>query len=724
MVSSLKNISRKKERKEKKEQVSVTVVAKPNEVSIINKSKLRKNLSVNKSGDINKNKLKKNLNINKDKDVKLEANINDLVEYKYNSDSDFILKYSYDKFKFKFNSGNNMNKPWHITNMSGGGASDFVGRFKSDSSAFLAKNNSMCDKDLINFKDSYIKFSSNYLKYDVSDNFSNDVCVIVGGGKTTEYFDFSVLESLRKIYGNVHLWSCNGGSIFCESDCVWCSSGILMQQFQYRSFIDNKPQIATILHSSHESDEAIFDDKMFFDIKYSYDLPKNYDVFKNDVDNFSLARSGNDLGLFAIKSALSLGFSKIFLIGFDGRVDCGSPKVKDILDNNWAGDPSLTNVAYNKIVGSNNSALKNHIKIRNDENTMLFHMVKKYCCESDIELKWLTPSIYVEEDKDYYFMSYKDLSRRYIDYVNSVKFSIGKNFISNDKTYVGSKIKNVNNLVNKYKSDFKYTISKKKNLIDNSCGIIDDKKAVNVLSVSHNEFDIGCFHDLVSNKFDNNSSIDNNNMLYNFPYLKKHIINNDKMINNIVVLCDNLDVLSSYNFNKINSLKNSSNTIVFGVDSANCVYNCDVGIFSDYEAFCKYGKKIINRKKDTAVIVLNNSLSINNNNNIKVFNLVNNYNSVFSYYDFKFDCDKFNFIRSYSNNFLAIKLALCGNPSKINVIGIDCCDINDDRISFVYFDYALRYCKDKKIDFKINSPSRLVDYNDKKFFNSVYSDKL
>jgi hypothetical protein len=411
MASSLRNVNRKKGKGSvvvKKERASTVTVVKPNEVDIINKNKLKKNL-------------------NKSKSVRpevAEANINNFFEYKYNSDSDFILKYSYDKFKFKFNSGNSMNKPWHITNMPGG-VSDFVGRFKSDSSSFLAKDSGACDKYLINFKDSYTKFSSNYLKYDVSNNFSNDVCVIVGGGKTTEYFDFSVLESLRKIYGNVHLWSCNGGSTFCESDCVWCSSDKRILDFQYRSFIDNKPQIATILHYSHGSDEAIFDDKMFFHIKYSYDLPKNYDVFKNDVDNFSLARSGDDLGMFAIKSALSLGFSKVFLVGFDGRIDCGSSKVKDILDNNWAGDPSLISAEYNKIINSNDSVFKKHIKKRNNQNIMLFNMVKKYCCENDIELKWLTPSIYVERDKGRYFMSYKDLSRRYIDYVNSVKFSIG-----------------------------------------------------------------------------------------------------------------------------------------------------------------------------------------------------------------------------------------------------------------------------------------------------------
>ncbi len=260
-----------------------------------------------------------------------------------------------------------------------------------------------------------------------------DTCVIIGGGKTVEYFDFSKLESLsaeKPVYIGI-----NAGSCYHKCDIMFLSGQIAikiplpdgtMGQANVNGGLFNQFPCA---YSAERSQLVvvpyIFDTKQQYNRDLAEHLSSNYSTVIKDIeysdrwstmgievhsqDFFDSIRekklygAGPDFGFIAICCALMWGFKKIFLVGFDGRfLDLFKIKKaltrEEFLGSMWADDRSTYHHQFpDEIPPEQFDAT---VKKRNKMNRKLFHHLKRYCKNQEVSLRFLTPSIYA--DPEYY----------------------------------------------------------------------------------------------------------------------------------------------------------------------------------------------------------------------------------------------------------------------------------------------------------------------------------
>ncbi len=230
---------------------------------------------------------------------------------------------------------------------------------------------------------------------------SEESIVILGGGKTLDYFDFNALEFLKTKY-KVTTFGCNGGSIFHPCDVIFVSNLKNARDYKWRCFLEDKEQSALLLwHAMNE----VIKNKRFYDAQYSFKNSFKYDVFKTSIQKNILSFSGSDIGMYAIRVALMLKPKNIFLTGFDGRREITSGNDRRFIEGNWAGPVEITNPDYT--IPKRTAEQMTHLfNTRNKENISSFELIMRYCDENSINLKWITPSIYISDkkmQKKYYF---------------------------------------------------------------------------------------------------------------------------------------------------------------------------------------------------------------------------------------------------------------------------------------------------------------------------------
>jgi len=286
-------------------------------------------------------------------------------------------------FSFTIDHENSINDPWGIT------PPRFVPKVSWDE----ALSNIDIPDQFTDVKDTTRKFKA---------KIDSDICIIIGGGKSVQYFNFHTLDTLRSQHKSIYVVACNGGSMFYHADLVWLSNYVRGETFQWRCFKRGKKQNSIILQCGLIGE---FDDNKEYDwIGYTPYKPETYRVFASDIKNCYMARSGSNSGFFAIKFCLMIGFKNVYLIGFDGMLRSETFVNCDIYRNNWCGPLHL--LVSNRDPNIIDPGVVRNVVTRNEQQIKLFNYVKKYCAELNINLKWLTPTIYIaDHELSSYYLS-------------------------------------------------------------------------------------------------------------------------------------------------------------------------------------------------------------------------------------------------------------------------------------------------------------------------------
>jgi len=293
-------------------------------------------------------------------------------------------------FQFKVGDENPVNEPWGVT-----------------PPPFISKTSWNQLFSMIDIPEIFTSVKETVFKFKAK--IHADTCVLIGGGKSVQYFDFQTLDKLRSEHKDIYIVACNGGSIFHYPDLLFLSSYQRAEDFHWRCFRKGKKQNAIILQCGLIGE---FDDNKEYDwMGYTPAEPETYDIFHNDIDNYYMARSGSNCGFFAIKFCLMLGFKNIYLIGFDGMLKpetCEGilhPEMHrfiEIYSSNWCGPLNL--IANHRDPNDINPEFHFNIYARNEQQIRFFDYLKTYCMEKNIKLTWLTPTIYLNPNEltDYY----------------------------------------------------------------------------------------------------------------------------------------------------------------------------------------------------------------------------------------------------------------------------------------------------------------------------------
>ena len=75
----------------------------------------------------------------------------------------------------------------------------------------------------------------------------------------------------------------------------------------------------------------------------------------------------------------------------------------DIYNSNWCGPIQL--VAPHRSLNNINPKFHKNIYARNNYQLQLFNYVKTYCLEQNINLKWLTPTTYINTNEIHYYLN-------------------------------------------------------------------------------------------------------------------------------------------------------------------------------------------------------------------------------------------------------------------------------------------------------------------------------
>jgi hypothetical protein len=155
-------------------------------------------------------------------------------------------------------------------------------------------------------------------------------CYIVGGGKSLDTFDFSYLDGKDVIAINQSLFHVPNAKYFVTMDYTWVvRNGICgdkkCKHPRHKEFVQHPAEKVFVLSFGGNRLQVI-DDRHFVDQQYgiSYDLTLfdrvvkayTYGGMGRTWENF---RCGSDSGYAGLQLAVVLGYTEIYLLGYDFR---------------------------------------------------------------------------------------------------------------------------------------------------------------------------------------------------------------------------------------------------------------------------------------------------------------------------------------------------------------------------------------------------------------------
>jgi len=152
----------------------------------------------------------------------------------------------------------------------------------------------------------------------------SDSCFIVGGGPTLSNFDYRLLDNKNVIAVNQAIFQLPFAKWFCTMDYTWLEkSGASSDPSRQKQFTSHPAEKIFVLAFGGERLKEI-DDRHFMDLKYGmlYDLSYfdrvvrafRYGGVGKTFDEFCC---GSDSGYSALQLAVILGYTNIYLLGFD-----------------------------------------------------------------------------------------------------------------------------------------------------------------------------------------------------------------------------------------------------------------------------------------------------------------------------------------------------------------------------------------------------------------------